>query len=648
MSHLKKLFEPIKIGQLELENRIVFLAMGTQFSKYHSIPDRLIRFNAERARGGAGLVIAPFSVIDQNYHKPDEHPYYGSRFPGIYNDDFMPDLRRFADAVHAHSGAKTAVQLLFMDVWAKDKHSELEFVSASAVAKPHKPVPRELTIDEIGQIVEVYGDAARRAREVGFDAVEIYAGMGFMLNQFLSSYTNKRTDKYGGAPEDRARIVLEIVANIKRKAGQDYPISCRISGEDLIKGGNTLEDTTRIAVALQEAGIHILNAQAGWLESPVPIINMAVPRGAYVYVAEAMKGVLDIPVAAAYRINDPLLADQILVEGKADLIGMCRGLVADPDLPNKAKEGRFDDIRRCIACNYCIDLVHNEPSLPVACAINPLAGHEGEYTIEPTKTPKKVFVIGGGPAGMEAASIAAQRGHSVTLFDRQGRLGGQLLAAAVPPHKDEIAGFIDYLAGQVATSGVGVKLSEEADADAIVSAGPDVVVLATGAVPLIPDIPGTEKPHVVTAVDVLRGRAQVGQRVLIVGGGLVGCETALSLSEEGKQVTILEMLNSIGADIGISNKWLVLMQLAEAGIVTRPKCKVIRITDSGIDISHDNTVESLEGDTVVLAAGMKPDTGLIEKLQGKVTSLYTAGDCVQPRRLWSAIEEGFNVARQIE
>lgn len=373
---------------------------------------------------------------------------------------------------------------------------------------------------------------------------------------------------------------------------------------------------------------------------------MCVPRGAFVYLAHGIKEVVNIPVATNIRINDPLLAEQILAEGKADLIAMGTPLVADPDLPNKAREGRLEDIRMCTACCHCWDTLDRGD--PISCSVNASAGREAEYAIVPTKKAKKVFVIGGGPAGMEAARVAAVRGHQVTLFERKNKLGGQLLYAVLPPYKEEWNTFIKYLRTQLRKLRVNVKLNEECTVRIVDEAKPDALIVATGAIPLVPDVPGVDGTNVNTAIEVLTGSKTVGQNVVIIGGGSIGCETAEFLLQMGKRVTILEMLDHIGTDIGTRNRWIVIDRLSATGVRLETNAQAKEITSKGVKVTRTGRYrEFFEADSVVIAAGMKAVDKLTKELEGKVSSLYQVGDCTQPGKVREAIVSGFQAALQI-
>jgi 2,4-dienoyl-CoA reductase (NADPH2) len=642
MPQFTHLFEPIKVGNVQLKNRMVMLAIGTGYPEPDgTVGDRLVNFYVERAKGGVGFIIAPFIPFDMGL------PF----IPGLYDDRFIPGAHRLTDAVHA-CGTKIAPQLLGQYFWVNKKSGAFEFIAPSAVFnKMIGGTPKALTVEEIHLLVDEYGEGGRRAREAGFDAIELPIGIGYLLNRFISPCTNNRTDEYGGSLENRMRFPLEIIARIHKRAGEDYSIICRVSAEEFMKGGHTLEDSKKVVSILETAGVQAIDVQTGWHECPEPLVVMSVPRGAFVYLAEEIKKVVNVPVIAAYRINTPELAEEILADGKADLIGLGRPLLADPEFPNKAKEGRSDEIRACIACSNCLDNLltgyKSGTMSPAFCSINPRMGKEAEYTIEPAGVAKKVLVVGGGPGGMEAARVAALRGHQVTLYEKGEELGGQLRVACLPPYKDELGCLIESMATQVRKAGVEVRLNTEVTSELVEKENPDVLILAIGATPLVPDIPGVGQDNVVTAVDVLTRRRDVGETAIIVGGGMVGCEAAEFLADLGKKVTIVEMLPKIGSDYGATYRHVVLRRLRETGIKMETNVMVEEITDRGVKAKRDSLGKFFPGDTVVLAVGFKSSKELGEKLSGKVPALYSIGDCVEPRRIKEAIEEGFVLAREI-
>ncbi|MBM3148629.1 MAG: hypothetical protein FJZ88_01190 [Chloroflexi bacterium] len=640
MGKLAKLFEPIKIGTMEVKNKIVMPAMELGLAADDMVTDRFKAFYAERARGGAGLIVVGLAPT-----------LYTGMFPpggiGIYKDEFVPGLREFVNLMHKY-GAKAAVQISALQLLEKPDGS-MEVVGPSNIGvERHSsaPKPRPLTLDEIKRVMASYGEGALRAKEAGFDAVEInaIAGTG-LISCFLSGHTNNRTDEYGGNIIKRARLLLESIESVKQKVGDDYPLLCRVSGADFMEGGNTLEDTKAVAPLMEKAGIHAINVSTGWHESPTPFIQMSIPRGKWIYLAEGVKEVVDIPVIGGTRINDPVLAEQILNDDRVDMVYAARALIADPEWPNKAKEGRLDDIRYCTACCACFDTVLE--MRPVVCAVNARAGRELEYTIEPAKKCKKVFIVGGGPAGMEAARVATMRGHHVTLADSKDQLGGQLLVAILPPHKEELGGLTRYLAGQMKKLGIAVELGQRVDIAVVQRAKPDAVIVATGATPIVPHIPGVDGENVVMALDVLTGKKEVDDNIVIVGGGMVGCEMAEFLVQKGKKVTIVEMLSKIGADIERANRWVVLGRLRQLGVRMEVNARVEEVTSQGVRVRRNGNLESFAGDTVVLAVGMQSDCSLAQELEGKVTELHIIGDSAKPGKIAQAMESAFAVARML-
>lgn len=690
MSNLDKLFSPVKFGQLELKNRIIMLGMGTYYGNAEEGHDactvRLINYFAARAEGGAALISVPFTVMYQANNQLEEHDYFAKSLPGMHSDSLIPGVRKLTDAVHA-KGSKLMAQLQIHDKFAPDDNTPLEWVSPSGIVKRKGPAPRELTIPEIEQIIEAYGEAARRAVEGGCDAVEIYAGMGFLLSQFLSRAVNKRTDRFGGGPEGRAQIVVEILDAIRKRVGKDFPVSCRFSGVDLMDEGNDLEDAKAIGKVLEKAGIDMLNVQAGWLESRVPIINQWVKPGEFVYVAEAVKQVVNIPVVAAYRINDPVLANKIVSEGRADVIGMGRGLIADPDFPNKAKTGRISEIRKCIACLRCIDLVHNHPNvLPMACTVNYRAGREGETIITSAKQSKKVLIVGGGPAGMQAAIVAADRGHKVTLVDKSRMLGGAMLAAGIL--NPQLPGLRKYMETEVKKRPIEVKLKTEVTPSFVNQMKPDVTIIAAGGQPPAYDISGVKGSNVLSGKSMFEAIAMnrvpdnvgagakilwrlgllvsssgyhpglinsamkfgfpFGKRVVVLGGGFAGFEVADVFGEKGKQVTILEEGPTVGYGVGVSNIWVLLMRLKEFGVTIEKNVKIEKITNKGVEATVGGQRKFYEADTVMLARPWKPkDDKLQKQLEGKGMEAIVIGDAADPQKIMEAVATGFRAGFDI-
>ncbi|PKN34065.1 MAG: hypothetical protein CVU61_09880 [Deltaproteobacteria bacterium HGW-Deltaproteobacteria-19] len=639
------LFTPGRIGNLEIRNRIVMLPMTMGYSEPDgSVGDRFITYFAERAKGGAGMIIIPFTPM-----------YAGSHMaPGVFDDRYLPGIQRFTKAIQAH-GAKAACQLITSyHMVFKDDVPEL--VGPSPVLNQMmRGVPRALTIEEIHGLVEDFGKAAGRARKGGFDALEFIVGAGYLLNRFLSPITNQRDDQYGGSLENRMRIVLEIIASIRREAGDDFPLGVRLNVEEQMPGGHTIEESKIVAQALERAGVNFINTYTGWHESRVPTVASMVPKGAFAPLAGQIRGVVGIPVIASNRINDPETAERIIAEGQADFVGMGRALIADPYLPNKAKEGRADEIVPCLACGNCLSdimVVYKDPhcGASAGCTVNPRTGKELLYVSTPAGKAKKVFVAGGGPAGLQAALTAAERGHRVTLFEREPELGGWMRIGCLPPHKDEIANLTRSLAVRARKAGVEIRLGCALDPRTVELEQPETLILAVGAVPIVPKIPGVDSAHVVAAEDVLTGNKVVQGRVIVLGGGLVGCETAEFLVSKTKgvtSVTVLEMLDRLAPTISSSYRPFFLGMLKMLGVRLETQTTVEEITGEGVKVSRKGTPEFIEGDAVVLAAGLRLDPAVVEAFRGKAPEVYTIGDCVRPRMIREAVEEGLTVGLKI-
>ena len=645
-----KLFEPFQIGSMELKNRIVMPPMTTSFaSELGAVTERLINYHIERARGGVGLVIVEATCVESLLGRLVVNQLR------VDSDKFLPGLADLADAIHFH-GAKVALQIHHAG-----RETTLEAtegrtpVSASNVpyidmyASPGSVIvrPRALKVKEIAELVERFGEGARRAKAAGFDAIEIHGAHGYLIGQFLSPYTNKRTDKYGRSFEGRMRFALEVINRIREKVGSSYPLSFRVSADEFVEGGITLELAKRIAVKLEEEGVNVLHVSGSLSESEhMCEAPMAIQRGYMVHLAEGVKKVASVPVIAVGRINDPELAEKILQEGKADLVSMGRALIADPQLPLKTMEGRLEEIRKCVACDYgCISRLF--AGLRITCNINPDVGKEKEYKITRGEKVKNVIVAGGGLAGMESARVAALRGHNVTLYEKTGELGGQFILATKPPHKEELQNILDYLRVQMDKLGVRIELGREVTPKLVEEHKPDAVIVATGAVPLVPNIPSIEDKRVVTAWDVLAGAASVKDEAVVIGGGEVGCETAEYLSELGKNATLVEMLRGLALDMELFNRHLLLQRLKEKKITTLMETTFEGVAEEGIAVSDAHGKRTLKAESIVLAIGSKPNNELAKALKGKVENLYVVGDCVEPRKSLEAIHEGSWAARQI-
>jgi NADPH-dependent 2,4-dienoyl-CoA reductase/sulfur reductase-like enzyme len=494
--------------------------------------------------------------------------------------------------------------------------------------------------------VEQFAEAARRAREAGFDMVELHACHGYLLSGFLSPHTNRRSDRYGGSVEGRARFVMDIVRLIKARLGADFPVSCRINGSDYMPGGVTADMARQTARLLTEAGADLIGVSGGAYGSyPVIVPPYDQPRGCNADLAAAVKQAVKVPVAVAGRLDDPLAADEVLLAGKADLVAVARGLLADPDLPKKALAGDFREIRRCLACNVCID---GNPMEPITCTVNPEAGREKEMKIATASRPRRVLVMGGGLAGLEAARVAALRGHRVALYEEDGEVGGQWVMAARPPHKQEHSMLLDHLSWQLRKLGVECHLGARADTSTVQGIHPDVVIVATGARPLVPPIAGIDRPEVTTAWEVLQGRP-AGRRVLVIGGGLTGLETAEFLARGDREVVVVEQLKRAGADMGATVRWHLMNRTRDQNIRIFTSTEVREIQPGGVVVvSRKGGRETWSGfDAVVLACGARSRDDLSAKITELVAEVHVIGDAARPRRGLEAIREGSEIGRRI-
>lgn len=641
---LESLFQPLRVGNITLKNRLIMGPMGTGLSdRDGTVSDKDVAYFKRRGAGGASMVITGAASID--------YPagYLGPFELRVDTDCHISGLARIASGIKA-GGAMSCLQLIHPGRYAKQALTGIQSVAPSPVASRYTgETPRELTTAEAECIIEQFGDAARRARDAGFDAVEIMGCSGYLISQFLSPLTNKRTDRFGGDAERRSTFALEVLRNVRSKIGPDFPVTFKLSVNDYMPGGNGIADSQALAPKLVAAGASMLHAWSGWHEAPIAMLPMSVPRGEFVPLAEALKKVVDVPVIAIGRINDVLLAGSIIGEGKADLVAMARALLADPDLPHKAEAGNIEDIRWCIACCKCFDSIllslgEGKEHGRITCAVNAEVGFDGENTPVPVSRPRKVLVVGGGPGGMEAARVAASRGHQVTLWEKADRLGGALNLATVPPHKEELKGIIAYLSHQMNALKVDVHLNKLATAGEVLKAGFDEVILAAGGQPVIPNLPGAAS--VVTALDVLRGK-QTGNSVVIIGGGMVGCETAEHLASLGKKVTIIEMLERIAADVGVSSRWVLVKRLRDMGVTVMTKSKFAGVDQGWAIVETEGKRQSILADTLVLAVGMRPDTTLHEALKGKCDDLHMVGDCVTCKTVNEAMHSGYEIGRTI-
>ena len=644
-----KLFESSKIGTLSIKNRILMASMANRLlERDGDISQRAIEYYATRARGGVGLIITGATLVSREIE-------YDPDLPGIWgmldSKTHLTRLGQLAEVVHDY-GAKVAVQLLPGSGYfaSPDTIKVTGAVGASALPCYGDPsiTAHELTIEEIERLVQAMASAAEMARNAGIDGIEINGHAGYILDEFMTALWNKRTDEYGGDLDHRLRFPLEVIQAIKKKAGADFPIIYKFGLIHYLEGGREIDEGLEVARRLEAAGVDALCIDAGChLQPELSPPPTTMPPGLWVDLTEMVKHVVNIPVIAVGKLGYPELAERVLEEGKADFIALARALLADPEWANKAKEGRWKDICPCVGdLEGC--MVSLGQGNDISCTVNPATGKESEYAIKPAGRKKSILVVGGGPGGMEAARVAAMRGHKVTLWEKDLTLGGNLIPASIFNLKQDYRSLINYLSTQLEELGVTVELGKEATTKLIQAAKPEAVLIATGSIPILSGIPGVKKAKVVTAVNVLLGKRKTGESIVVVGGGLIGCETALYLAQKVKKLTLIEILESVMRDLSPQNREHMLKLLTDAKVEILTETKVLEITDEGVKIADKLGKRStLKADTVVLAIGLKPDKKLLKSIADKIPEVYAMGDCVEPRRVINAIWEGFHTARQI-
>ncbi|MGC9324205.1 MAG: FAD-dependent oxidoreductase [Desulfomonilia bacterium] len=638
---MQTLFTPLRINSLELKNRIIMPCLDSTFTGDGGVvTSRLIEYFLRRARGGVSLVLigpASFESLGIGYRTDYR----------LDRDDILEGLSGLVRKIH-ECGIPMGIQMYHAGRQADTDITGGDMVAPSAIADPvRKITPRALSVPQIEQIVHRFGVHALRAKEAGFDVIELHCSHGYLLAEFLSNHANARTDRYGGSVENRARLPMEIIREVRRNVGPEFPILVRLAGDEHVKGGLSTDETPEIAHLLEEAGADAINVSAGTYQSAEWIVPPAfLPRGCNVEAAAAIKKAVNIPVIVAGRINTPELADALITEGRVDAVAMGRPLVADPDLPNKARQGRSDEIRHCIGCDLCVDKLFKGETL--VCTVNPEVGHESEFSLHKAEHPKRVMVVGGGPAGMEAARVAALRGHSVSLYDRGEVLGGQLIAASRAPYKEEIVNIIEYYTRVLTRCGVDVHLAHEVTAETVNQVNPDAVLIATGSVPIVPDIPGTDLPHVVQARDVLMGTSDVSGDVAVIGGGSVGCEVSLFLVERGCRVKVFEQLPYVAYGIPRLFGKMMKSRMRDVGVAILTGSQVLRITPEGVvSTGPDNVETTHRAQYVVIAAGSEPVSRIAQEIEGRVQEIHLIGDAAEPRRAAEAISEGARAGRML-
>ncbi|WP_424971961.1 FAD-dependent oxidoreductase [Dinoroseobacter sp. S76] len=672
MTAYPNLLRPLELGHTTLRNRVLMGSMHTGLEETRDW-NRVAEFYAARARGGVGLMVTGGMAPNKE----------GGVFPGaagLFTPEDIANHRIVTDRVHAAEG-KIAMQILHAGRYAYSP----DCVGPSAVKSPISPFPpKELNEEGIEKQIADIATAAARAREAGYDGVEVMGSEGYFLNQFLVTHTNRREDRWGGSYENRMRLPVEVVRRVRETVGEDFIVIYRLSMIDLIPNGSTWEEVVQLAHAIEGAGASILNTGIGWHEARIPTIATSVPRKAFAWVTQKLMGEVSIPVITSNRINTPEVAEEVLAEGCADMVSMARPFLADAEFVAKTAAGRADTIAPCIACNQaCLD--HTFSGKLSSCLVNPRACHETELTYAPAETPRKIAIVGAGPAGLSTALVAAERGHAVTLFDRADRIGGQLNMARMVPGKEEFHGLVDWYETMVAERGVDLRLGTEVTPETV--AGYDAVVVATGVLPRDPEIPGQEAENVLSYIDVLRGGAEVGDSVAIVGAGGIGFDVAEYLAHQGesptedpdlwkrewgvtdpaetrgglaaegpqpeasaRQITLLQRKSEkLGKRLGKTTGWIHRASLQMKGVQMIGGVNYEAVTEDGLQISKGEArtdPQTLAVDTIVLCAGQVPDRGLADALVESGVPVHVIGgaDVAAELDAKRAIDQGARLA----
>lgn len=634
------MFQPIKIGKMTVSNRFVMCPMGNNFAETDGrMSERSAAYYGARAKGGFGLITFEATVVYQQAKG-------GPRKPCLFSDDTISSFEAAIAACH-QAGAKVSIQLQHAGPEGNSKVTGFPLKSASAIPSSVKTeVPEAISTEELYQLIEAYGDAALRAKKAGADAVEVHCAHGYLVSSFISERTNKRQDEFGGCFENRMRLARLIVENIRKKAGKNLAVICRINGSDDILGGQTPQDAAAVASYLEkECGVDALHvSRAVHLHDEYMWAPSVIHEGFSSNYAAEIKQAVTIPVITVGRYTEPQYAELMVQEGKADLVAFGRQSIADPELPAKAKKGKLNLLQPCIGClQGCVpNMFKGEP---ITCLVNPLAGRELE--IHPAEQKKRVMVVGGGPGGLYAAYICALRGHDVTLYDEKELLGGNMRLAAYPPGKGCINAMICSYINNCRAQGVKIQLNTKVTPELVKEKNPDAVIVATGSTPLVLPIPGIEKA--IHAADVLDGKVKPGKRILVVGGGMVGCEVADFLGELGHQVSIIELRQELGADVIPEHRKFLMKALKEYQVEGITGAKVTGFFEDGVSYAlEDGTEGRIEHmDSVVLAMGYRNHDVLSKEIEGLTKELFVIGDAVRARRALDATKEALETAMKI-
>ena len=649
MENYKYLSKPITFRGMTVKNRVFLPPMKTNFiTDSHEMSDYIIEYYEDMARGGVGLITTEAAEVD------GDHLYDGTIL-GIYDDSQIPGFKKLADALHKY-GTKLSVQLIQGGPFADSKINGGRVpLSSSPIAHPYNPMetPVEMTHEDIKCYIGKYVDAANRAKKAGCDAIEIHCAHAHaLLGSFLSPIVNHRTDEYGGDIRGRARFLIEIVEAVRKSVGEDFPISVRLSADECEEGGNNAYDTAFVARLLEKAGVDYIHFSNGTLyDSGTLLPPTGKPRALNAVYTDIIKKAVNIPIGVVGRIKEPWVADMLIEQGRVDFVYIGRALIADPEFVNKSLNGNFDDVRPCIGCLTC--LATSAMKIKMHCTMNPAVADHNLKNITEAKIKKNVVVIGGGPAGIEAAATAAKRGHKVTLIEKESQLGGQFRFGSFPPVKQELSCGLKYLIRELKKTNVDIKLDTEATAETVKALKPDEIILATGGSPVMPKwITESGHKNIVSAWDVLRGKVNAGLNVVVIGGGSVGCETAEFLADHhkyralvGRKVTVVEMKDNIDTTDYTANRDYLVSRLERKPVDIVTGAKITSIKPDAVTYVKDNAETVLNGvDTIVVAMGSQQENVLAEELKKLSVPVHVIGDAGTIGKIVNAISSGREAA----
>jgi len=647
----KTLFSSIVVGRIKVKNRIVMAPMGTNLQGADgSVTEHLVDYFEARAKGGVGLIISPFTAVTEDQRMTSL---------GVYSDRMIPGLNRLCESVKAY-GTVFLLQIAHFGGKANKRITGRIPVAPSNISTElYENVPRELTVEEIEQLIDDFIEASRRAKSAGFDGVEVHGAHTYLIGQFISPHTNRRNDEYGGDFERRMKFPAKIVEGIRNICGDEFIVGFKFSAHEHLKNGIDQKLARRIAAHMKQKGIDYLHISSTSSTTPPRLVKCNYPSvppiysksGVLVELAENIKQNVDTPVIATGGITDPEDAEIILREKKADMVAIGRALIADPNWVNRAR--KEEDIKYCIRCNEC----HRREIFwkkELRCTVNPAAGEEKRYEIRKTRSSKKIVVVGSGPAGMEAVLVAAERGHRVILYEEKEQLGGKMIIASIPNFKREVSKLLQYYKKKIVQSNMEVKLAQKVSAHTLVRENPDVIILAVGADPVIPNVPGIRKENTLTVIDFFEheDKIDIGDNIIILGAGLVGCETGWYLSLQGKSVKLVDILDLEQAldQEHPTNRSILIKGLEKEGVEILDRRSPKRVeADRMILEKEDGAEESYPMDKIIIATGFKSRTHLKKDLDRSLLrcDIYEIGDCVKPRKFYNAINEGAHIARQI-